>query len=243
MSIPILKVITEYCEVYVDDIRLQELALTNAPLYARKMWQYLRASLPLFTLPEGIQSLLFGTVENPNLIEPSFADTTVVLENAENSDFTVALGEEYAGYEICGCRIGTVDNLGNSVFTPIAVSYTAETGNVIVHATKENPIPKGATLSFDLYTDGYFTQMLSPAIMSIIGKCFNVVWQTRFMNDWLSNVDKVEDKSFSQQNRANKIRADQERYQILLRELSGEMRKLEQSIYYRNTFPIGNIKI
>ena len=34
----ILKVLTEYCEKYVDDIRLQELLQTDTPLYARKMW-------------------------------------------------------------------------------------------------------------------------------------------------------------------------------------------------------------
>ena len=72
---PILKILTEYCSVYVDDIRLRELAQTDAPLYARKMWQYLRAAVPLFTLPEGMQEYLLGTQEHPNLTEPLIADT------------------------------------------------------------------------------------------------------------------------------------------------------------------------
>ena len=55
---PILKVITEYCSLYVDDIRLNDLASTDMPLYARRMYQYLKAGLPLFSIPTEMQEYL-----------------------------------------------------------------------------------------------------------------------------------------------------------------------------------------
>lgn len=237
MSTPMLKVITEYCAIYVDDIRMQELAQTDAPLYARKMWQYLRASLPLFTLPEGMQEYLMGTETTSKMTEPQIADRVHTV--AEGEGEIIVLGEEYAGFELCACRVRTEDDLGNVVLVPLQIEYDAENGTVKVNGS----VDVGKTLCFDFYTDGYFEETLSPQIMMILGMCFNVVWQTRFMNDWLSNVDKIEDRSFSQQNRANKIRADHERYMILRRELAGEMRKLEQSIYFKEAFPLGGAKI
>ena len=236
---PILKVITEYCSVYVDDIRLQELTETDPALYARKMWQYLRASIPLFTLPEGIQNYLCGTEESPKLTEPLFAETYYTAENDLASGDVISLGNTYLGYDLCSCRMRTKDAHGNVVYVPVSVSYDAESGNV----TLAEGVHKHSDLDFDLYKDGWFSEILSPQIMMILGMCFNLVWQTRFMNDWLSNVDKVEDKSFSQQNRANKIRADQERFLILRQELSAQMRKLEQTFYFREAFPLGGVKI
>ena len=48
----ILKVITEYCSLYVDDVRLSDLAATNMPLYARRMYQYFKPAISLFTIPD-----------------------------------------------------------------------------------------------------------------------------------------------------------------------------------------------
>ena len=61
------------------------------------------------------------------------------------------------------------------------------------------------------------------------------------MNDWLSNVSKVEDKSFYEQNRANKIRADNERLQVLKVNLAEAMRAYERNLAYRNKFPISGL--
>ena len=43
MSTPILKVISEYCNIYVDDINLEKLAVEDMPLYARRIWGYFKA--------------------------------------------------------------------------------------------------------------------------------------------------------------------------------------------------------
>ena len=48
---------------------------------------------------------------------------------------------------------------------------------------------------------------------------------------------KIEDKSFSEQNRANKIRADTERLKALQEKLSIEIRNYERNIVYRKMFP------
>ena len=93
----------------------------------------------------------------------------------------------------------------------------------------------------DFYTDGYFKEDLTSEEMNILGLCFQIVWQTRFMNDWLSNVSKVEDKSFYEQNRANKIRADNERLQVLKVNLAEAMRAYERNLAYRNKFPISGL--
>ena len=63
--------------------------------------------------------------------------------------------------------------------------------------------------------------------------CFQVVWQDRFNTDWLSMVSKIDDRSFTEQNRANKIRADTERLRELYAKLSSEMRRYEQVLAQR----------
>lgn len=89
----------------------------------------------------------------------------------------------------------------------------------------------------DFYTDGYFKEDLSVEIMRILGLCFQVVWQTRFNNDWLSNVSKVEDRSFSEQNRANKEKTDTERLARYKSDLNSAMRALERNLAIRKILP------
>ena len=51
----------------------------------------------------------------------------------------------------------------------------------------------------------------------------------------------IEDKSFYEQNRANKIRADNERLQVLKVNLAEAMRAYERNLAYRNKFPISGL--
>ncbi len=239
---PILKVITEYCAVYVDDINLQTLAEEDTPLYARRIWGYFRPAINLFNLPAKMPLYLLGTPENPKLTEPIYGSTQYTVEEDKTADFTLKLGDSGKGYELFCCRIRTFDDFGNVIMLPTSVaSYDSETGIVTFTASAENPIPKGTIFDIDFYTDGYFAETLSPEIMNILGMCFQVVWQTRFMNDWLSNVSKVEDKSFYEQNRANKIKADNERFQLLQTNLAQAMRRFEQNLAQRKMFPFGGL--
>lgn len=243
MATPILKLLTEYCAVYVDDVRLSELLETDPPLYARRMWGYLLPAIPLFNLPAEMPMYLTGDKTAPKLIPPQYADTTYIAPADIDSGTVISLGAEYAGYELCGCRLREENAVTGSVaLTPVAVDYNSETGDVTVSGAE--PILSGSTLEFDFYTDGYFVEDLSRDVLNILGLCFAVVWQTRFNNDWLSNVSKVEDKSFSEQNRANKMNADTARLKELRSDLAAEMRRYEQNIYYRTAVGANNrIKI
>ena len=237
MSTPILKVLTQYCGVYVDDVRLQELAETNPPLYARKMYNYFRPAIALFNQPANMQEYFFGTAENPNFVDPVINATSYYMEEAESSDFIVPLGAEYAGFDLCACQVKTYDALDNAILTPIPINYNDSTGNVTVHATEENPVPKDAVLEFDLYTDGQFVKDLTPEIMNLLGMCFKVIWQNRFNTNWLNMVPKIEDKSFFEQNRANKMNADSNKLQNDVRWLNEELHKFENNLYIRQIVP------
>ena len=230
---PILKVIGEYCSIYVDDIRLSDLAQTDAPLYARRMWQYFQPAINLFNLPAEMPTYLLGTVENPKLITPSFTNTLYTVNQDYNTEFEISLGTDFAGYELCACRIRQIYNNNEIIYSPIDIEYNTETGTVTVYATSDNPIESGTVLDFDFYTDGYFIETLSAPIMNILGICFQIVWQERFNTEWLSMVTKIEDKTFSEQNRANKMRADTERITFLRHKLAAEMRRFEQNLYYK----------
>lgn len=234
MSTPILKVITEYCEMYIDDIRMKELALTDAPLYARKMWGYLRIAIPLFTKPAEVRDFLLGTDPGTYLVEPQYTSAKATVAAEQTADYTIYLGEQYAGYSLCACRIKETDDLGNVYYTPISqFTYNAEVGSITIPAAEENPIPAGSTFDFDFYTDGQFANDLPVEVMNILGMCFSVAWQNRFNMNWLNMTPKPEDKSFFEQNRANKETADTKRLEELRKNLAEEMRAYEQNIAYK----------
>ena len=231
---PILKVITEYCDVYVDDINLQTLAVADKPLYARRMWGYLRAAIPLLNLPANMQLYLVGTVENPKFTEPVFDSYTYTTTEDITDDFTLTLEEEYKGYALFCCRVREVDDFDNVILLNTSgISYDKDAGTVTFAATSDDPIPKGTIFDMDFYTDGSFAETLTPEVMGILGFCFEEVWQTRFSNDWLSNISKVDDKSFNEQNRANKINADTARLKAIQIKRAEAMRRYEQNINYR----------
>lgn len=238
---PLLKVMTEYCGIFVDDIRLGKLLETDLPLYARRMWGYLQPAIGLFNVPVEMQGYLVGTPEAPNLIPPAFATREKVVN--ESSAVTAAYNvwlssleppeELYGLYDFCTCKMRTKDAEGNIVVTPREMIWQSTEAIATVEASPENPIPVGAVLEFDLYSDGHFVKDLTIEQMSILGKCFNVVWQTRFLNDWLSMVPKTGSKSFPEQNRAKKEDSDTARLEALRRDLAGEMRRYEQNLYYK----------
>lgn len=238
MSTPVLKVMTQYCGVYVDDIRLQELAQTNPPLYARRMYNYFLPAISLFNQPASMQEYFFGTAEEPNFTDPQIENTSYIVEDAEQSDFIVPLGASYAGYDLCACQVKTYDALDNAILTPIPITYDQTTGNVTVHATQQNKVLQDSVLEFDFYTDGSFSKDLTPEIMNLLGMCFKVVWQNRFNTNWLSIVPKVEDRSFFEQNRANKMNADSNKLQNDVRWLNEELQKFENNLYIRQIVPL-----
>ena len=230
---PLLKVLTEYCATYVDDIRIQELATTNPPLYARTMTQYLIPAIPLFSLPAEMPEYLLGNKRNPKFYEPIYGNKRFTVEGDKTEPFTVELDPEFMGYELFSAHILSL-NKNSVVSTPTNIcEYDSSYGVVKINASPENPVKDNTTFDFDFYTDGWFEEDLSPQIMNILGMCFQCVWQERFNTDWLSMVSKTEDKSFFEQNRANKMNADTARLNQLRQKLAGEMRRFEQNQYYK----------
>ena len=237
---PFLKVITEYCAVIVNDQRLIELAQEDMPLYARRMWGYLQAAIPLFTLPAEMQNYLLGTEENPNATMPKYDSVikTVIAELTQ--DTVVELGADFADYELFCCRERCYDEFGNVYYYPAPnVDYNAENGTITIHATAESPVPQGTQYEIDFYTDGYFFHTLTPEQMDILGSCFEVVWWKNFINDYISNVPMIEDRSFTVQNKANKMNADTTRYKEAESKKNDKMRRYEQNLYQRKSFPQG----
>ena len=239
---PLLKVLTEYCAIYVDDIRLQELSTTNPALYARKMSQYLIPAIPLFNLPAEMPEYLMGNNRNKKFVEPLYDNKRYTTEVDKTEPFEIELDAELIGHELFSANILSIR--GNRVITtPTNIcEYDDMRGVIRVNASVENPVKDNTTFDFDFYTDGWFEEDLSPEIMNILGMCFQCVWQERFNMDWLSNVSKVEDKSFVEQNRANKMNSDGARLNQIRQKLAGEMRRFEQNQYYRKTVA-GNSKL
>ena len=234
----VLKILTEYCAQYVDDLNLMELVSDNPPLFARRMYNYFPAAIAKFKMPPEMQEYLLGTKSNPKFIESQYSDYQFTANEDIVQDYIISLGEDYLGFELFSAHIRVSDAVGNVSFVPTSASYNAETATITIPATAENPIKAGTVFDFDFYTDGYFTEDLSVEIMDILGMCFQVVWHNRFSEDWLSMVSKVEDKSFSEQNRANKINADTARLRELRTQLNAAMRQYAENQYYKKIVPL-----
>lgn len=239
MSTQILSVITDYCSIYVDDLNMTELATSDPPLFARNMWQLLKPALTKFNHPSEMQSYIFGTTANPKLIEPSYDNTIYTTEQDYSTDFTIELGEDYTNYDIVAVRLKATDRTGNVYYVPYECEYNAVFGTITVHVSAGDTVPTGSVFDIDFYADGRFINNLTPEMCDIIGLCFQYVWQDRFNTDWLSIVSKVEDKSFQEQNRANKMNADGMRLREMAVKLYDRMRKFEQDKFYNKQFPGG----
>lgn len=234
MATQMSSVITDYCAIYVDDINMSELAFTDPPLYFRNMWQLLKPALSKFTHPEQMQDYLFK-----GMTEPSYDSMAYVTVTDYTEDFMLPLGDNYKGYDLAAVRLKSSDRTGAVVMIPLLSEYNSEIGYITIALPNGEPLPAGTVLDFDFYKDGQFAKTLTPQMMNIIGYCFQYVWQDRFNTDWVSIVSKIEDKSFQEQNRANKMNSDTMRLREIGAKLFGAMRKFEQDVMFRNALPNG----
>ena len=237
---PTLKVITEYCAIKVDDVRLNSLAAEDMPLYARRMWGYLNAAIPLFTLPAEMQEYLLGTEEQPNLTPPTYDSTLYTVSEELTTDTVVSLGEEFVGYELFCCRIRQTDMFGNVGYSPAPnVTYNSGSGKITIAASATSSVSAGTVYEIDFYTDGAFAHTLSAVEMDILGDCFEITWLERFNNNWLNLTPKIEDRSFTEQNRANKENADTAKLKATISRVYDKMRRNEQNLFYKKRFQQG----
>lgn len=244
MPTPILKIITEYCEPLIDDIRLTEKKAADAPSYAWTMWGYLNSKIGLFSTPPEMPEYLFGTPEKPRFAEPAFTSYRYATEAELTEPLTISLPSGYTGYELFAAQTVRVNSLGDAWYEPSPIcTYDAENGTVTINAGENRTVPQGTVFDFDFYTDGRFEANLNREVMSILGLCFEVAWLKREKNNWLSNVPKTEDKAFKQQNAANHMAESRRTYRDAENELYSKMRKLEQNDWYKQTFPRGILKL
>lgn len=235
MATPILQVLTQYCEAYVDDARLNEIRSTNPALYLRQAWFFLRVAISYFVHPMEMQKYLLGTESEPKLTEPEFADILQTLAEDATGSVVLSLGSAYAGYELASVRQREVADDGYVTYYAVPYAYDAQTGDVTVYGD----YPAGTVFETDLASDGEFENTLTPEMMDILGTAFGLAWRERFNADWLSLVSKVEDKSFKEQNRSADKRANTEQIEKMRMSLAGKMRHFEQSQYYKKFVPDG----
>jgi hypothetical protein len=233
MATPGLQVITEYCEAYVDDIRLAEVRQTNPALYLRQTWFFLRVAIALFNHPVEMQTYLLGTESEPRLVEPRFDSLIVTLDSDKAAGDVYEFGFDYTGYAFFTAQIRETEQDGTVYYSHVVGEYDPMDGKFVFGAD----YPAGTVLEFDFATDGTFVNTLTPEMMDILGTAFGLAWRERFNQDWLSIVSKVEDKSFKEQNRATDKRANTEQIEKMRVSLAGKMRKFEQAQYYVNKVP------
>lgn len=236
MATPLLEVITQYCEAYVDDIRLAEVRQSAPALYLRQTWFFLRVAISLFTIPAEMPRYLLGTADNPKLVEPIFDDAIYRTDTDITDSETISLGNSYAGYELASCRQRVTAADGRVEYYAVDFSYDAQTGDITVNGA----YPAGTVFEMDFATDGEFLNNLTPEMMDILGTGFGIAWRERFNADWLSIVAKVEDKSFKEQTRSSDKRANTEQLEAMRVSFYSKMRRFSHNQYYANIVPQGS---
>lgn len=178
--------------VRIDDIRLTEQMEISPALYYRRMSLFVQAAMPMLSRPPELLTYLTRSVVQPEYTDYEWVST----ENSMSGDTVVATGA--IGYDICSCVINELLTDGRVLQTPYAVTYDAETGNV----TFPQQSAAGIVYQLDFYKDGSFA-VLSDIQIQLFASAIALVWDERFVTDWLSRTPKINDSSFATVNEAN----------------------------------------
>lgn len=217
------EVICDFAMVEISDHRLSGEMAANPALFFRKMALYMKNGIPRFNRPAEQRTWLRYTA-------PAY-DSFVYTADGTDAE-TVETGK--IGFELFSAEVITVDKFRNPASTPLdGCRYDAGSGNV----TLPPGLEMGTRVSFDFYTDGEFQRDLCDEEKRILGLCVQLVWERRYAGDWLGRVSKVQDKTFSIGNEANKERADTDRLRHLESVLNQEMTRYAQNLAYRNAIP------
>lgn len=218
------EVITDDALLIINDLRLNNELAENPALFFRKMAFYMKSAIPRFNRPPEIKAWLSCT-------EPVYNAMVHTVETEQTANYVISSGQ--TGYDLMSAGIMTEDVYGNPVYTPATnAAYDPETGDITVTATEENPIPAGTVFSFDFYTDGQFDNDLSAAQRRILALCIQYVWETAFVNDWLTRFPRAKDRSFDAGNVASQVRANTERINAVRKALDDEMTGYAQTCEY-----------
>ena len=225
-----IEIISDYAMIEIMDVRLQkELAVSPARFF-RKMSFYMLNAIPRFNRPPEARDWLSFTAP----VYDDF-DTEVPASYDPAEDFTAAT--EKAGFEMASVIKIEPDGYGAYEFVPVPIkTYDAETGTVTVAS---GLVKAGDQLAMDFYTDGLFDRELGLEMKRILGLLVQIVWENRFINDFLLQQPKIKDRSFDVGNEANHMRASTERLRFLNDQVNQELKSFEQNVWY-NTVVINH---
>lgn len=215
------EIITDYAMVEIDDVRLhKELAVSPARFY-RKMCLYMNNAIPRFNRPPVVRGWLKYTPAQWDDFQYSTQETvqsgSVISTNIKGYDMASAVQVSDDGY-------------GGIQYTPVPIAYDANTGNVTV----ETELNQNAQIDIDFYTDGVFNLELGSEMKRILGLCVQVVWENRFVNNFLLQQPKIKDRSFDLGSEANHMNAGTNRLRTLTQMLNQELNAFEQAVAYTN---------
>lgn len=215
------EIITDYAMVEIDDVRLhKELAVSPARFY-RKMCLYMNNAIPRFNRPPVVRGWLKYTPAQWDdfqyIAQENMQSGSVIATNIKEYDMASAVQVSDDGY-------------GGIQYTPVPIAYDANTGNVTV----QTELQQNAQIDIDFYTDGVFNLELGGEMKRILGLCVQVVWENRFVNNFLLQQPKIKDRSFDLGSEANHMNAGTNRLRALTQMLNQELNAFEQAVAYTN---------
>ena len=214
--------------VPIDDLRLQEQLEISPALFYRRMSIFIDAAMPkLDRPPELLKYLEIGKVA-PVYGEFEWAST----EESLLGETTVATGQ--TGYELCSCIIVEQMDDGRVLQTPYAVTYDAETGDVVFPQQTQ----VGVAYELDFYTDGQFND-LTPSQIRLFALAIALIWDERFTQSWLARQPKINDSSFITVNEANWTEKQSQAHRRQSQDFYEELKSYEQKCAYNTVVSSG----
>ena len=225
-----IEIISDYAMLEIADTRLQKELAESPARFFRKMSFYMLNAIPRFNRPPEARDWLSFTA-------PVYDGFDIAVPGGYDpaEDYTVETGK--VGFEMISAVTIQPDGYGAYEFVPVPIkAYDAETGNVTFAA---GVVKAGEELAIDFYTDGLFDRELCLAMKRILGLLVQIVWENRFINDFLLQQPKIKDRSFDVGNEANHMRASTERLRFLNDQVNQELKSFEQNVWY-NTVVINH---
>lgn len=232
MGTTFAEIITQWAMQTIDDVTWTQSLAENPAAFFRAKSDTLIASLGHFSRPPEIKGWLTFT-------PPSYANYTHTITEQDVAGIPMTITTEYTGMELCHGTLITVNNAGQSTFTPIQLSYDAETGTVVLEAVEGyTEFPVGSTVDIDFYTDGVFDHDLDVEQKHILGLCVALQWYTRFANTWLNIQPKIKDRSFDTVSESAHITAAATKAKEMRLALNDALLRYEENVYYRQRMPM-----
>lgn len=218
-----IEVISNYAMLEIADIRLQKELAESPARFFRKMSFYMLNAIPRFNRPpEAHEWLSFS---------PPVYDDMEYMVPSDYSGGDLTIETNKTGFEMANIIHVKPDGYGSYEYIPVACAYDAETGNITI---ADGIVSANDQLSLDFYTDGIFDRELGYTMKRILGLLVQLVWENRFINDFLLQQPKIKDRSFDVGNEANHMRAATERLRFLNDQVNQELKSFEQGLCYES---------